>query len=190
MNDLTKTVILMGPMGAGKTTVGERLSKRLNLEWVQLDEIRQPYYDEIGYDHAVAKKIHDEHGMAGIIAYWKPFEVHSVERVLADHQNAVIDFGAGQSVHEDAALFERVKKALAPYPNVVLLLPSADIDETIRILKARIPSEVPAENVDWYNSLNEHFIRHPSNSELAKITVYTQNQTADETCDEIIGKLK
>ena len=187
---MNKTIILIGPMGAGKTTIGDCLSKRLNLEWVQLDEIRQPYYDEIGYDNEVARKIHAERGMAGIIAYWKPFEVHSVERVLADHPNCVIDFGAGQTVQEDTALFERVNQALAPYPNVILLLPSPDIDETIAILKGRVPSEVPAVNIEWFNSLNEHFIRHSANSQLAKMTVYTQNKTPDETCDEIIGKLK
>ncbi len=184
------TIILIGPMGAGKTTIGEKLSKRLGMERVQLDEIRQSYYDEIGYDNAVAKHIHDESGMAGILAYWKPFEAHSVERVLQDYTNCVIDFGAGQSVYDDDDLFKRVKDVLAPYPNVVLLLPSADREESIDILNTRIPPDVPPDIISWYKEMNVYFLNHHSNTDLAKLIVYTKDRTPDETCDEIIGKLK
>ena len=177
-------------MGAGKTTVGKILSKRLGLKNVSLDEIRQPYYDEIGYDNDTAKQIHAERGMAGILDYWKPFEAHSVERVLQDYPNSVIDFGAGHSVYDDETLFKRVQQALAPFPNVVLLLPSADKDEAIQILNTRIPPDVPPEIIEWYKEMNAYFVKHHSNTDLAKITVYTNGKTPDETCDEIIGKLK
>ena len=187
---MNTTIILIGPMGAGKTTIGEKLSKRLGMERVQLDEIRQSYYDEIGYDNAVARQIHAEKGMAGILEYWKPFEAHSVERVLEDYDNCVIDFGAGQSVYDDDDLFTRVKDVLAPYPNVVLLLPSADREESINILNTRIPPDATPEIIPWYKEMNAYFLSQHSNYDLAKIIVYTKDQTPDETCDEIIGKLK
>ncbi len=187
---MNQTIILIGPMGAGKTTIGKLISEQLGLQNVSLDEIRQPYYDEIGYDNAVAKQIHSERGMAGILEYWKPFEAHSVERVLQDYDNCVIDFGAGQSVYDDEALFAKVKMALEPYPNVVLLIPSADKDEAIQALDTRIPPDVPAEIIPWYKDMNAYFVRHHANTDLAKIVVYTQAKTPDETCDEIIGKLK
>ncbi|MEP6985597.1 MAG: AAA family ATPase [Chloroflexota bacterium] len=187
---MNKTIILIGPMGAGKTTVGRLLSERLGLKNVSLDEIRQPYYDEAGYDNDTAKQIHSERGMAGILSYWKPFETHSVERVLQDYENCMIDFGAGHSVYDDEVLFKRVKKALDPYPNVVLLLPSANTEEAIRNLNMRIPPDVPAEIIPWYKEMNAYFVKHHANADLAKITVYTQDRTPDETCDEIIGKLK
>jgi shikimate kinase len=187
---MNKTIILIGPMGAGKTTVGKLLSQRLGLKNVSLDEIRQPYYDEIGYDNDDAKQIHAERGMAGIIDYWKPFEAHSVERVLQDYDNAVIDFGAGHSVYDDETLFKRVQKALAPFPNVVLLLPSADKDAAIEILNTRIPPDAPPEIIPWYKDMNAYFVNHHANGDLTKITVYTKDRTPEETCDEIIRKLK
>jgi len=177
-------------MGAGKTTIGKLLSERLGLQNISLDEIRQPYYDEIGYDNNAARQIHAERGMAGILEYWKPFEAHSVERVLQDYDDCVIDFGAGHSVYDDDALFAKVKKALQPYPNVVLILPSADKDEAVQVLSTRIPPDAPPEIIPWYKEQNAYFVNHPSNPDLAKITVYTQGKTPDETCDEIIGKLK
>ncbi len=35
----------------------------------------------------------------------------------------VFDFGAGDAVHEGAGHLARASRALAPHPNVVLLLP-------------------------------------------------------------------
>lgn len=182
-------IILIGPISAGKTTIGELLSKRLNLAWVQLDDVRWPYYEEIGYDNEVTKQRHAEGGIEAVVNYWKPFEAYSVERVLADHDNCVIDFGAGQSVYEDEVLLARVKKALEPYPNVVLLLPTAGLDESIQILNSRLPID-DTNILPFLYQLNTHFVKHPSNYELAKITVYTNGRTPDETCDDIIGKLK
>jgi hypothetical protein len=40
---------------------------------------------------------------------WKPLEAYAVERILADHQHAVIDLGGGHSVQEDPTLFARVR---------------------------------------------------------------------------------
>jgi shikimate kinase len=180
-------IILIGPIGAGKTTIGELLSKKLNRRWVQVDEIRDGYYKEIGYDESVAREKH-KLGIPALIEYWKPFEVHAVERILAEYQNCVIDFGAGHSVYEDPALLARAKAALAPFPYVILLLPSPDIDESLAILMGRLDDEQNAVRDVIFN-LNQHFLRHPSNAELAKITVYTKDKLPEETCDEIIRKL-
>lgn len=186
---MNNKIILIGPLGAGKTTIGELLSNGLKLEWVQLDGIRYPCYEEIGYDKEIAAQKRVEGGLTALIAYWKPFEAHSVERVLADYDNCVIDFGAGHSVYEDDNLLERVKRALAPYPNVILLLPSPDAAESCQILYDRMLAE-EGELSPEIAGLNEHFVKHRSNYELAKITVYTKDKTPEETCDEIVGRLK
>jgi hypothetical protein len=103
----------------------------------------------------------------------------------ADHHDCVIDFGAGHSVFEDGELFERVRKALAPYPNVVLLLPSPDLEESIRVLRTRNGGGSPPGEFD----LNSHFVRHHSNYDLAKIMVYTEGKTPEETRDSILAAI-
>ena len=177
-------IVLIGPIGVGKSTQGQLLAERLTLPQCSMDKLRWDYYKEIGYDDAIAKQKREAEGAWGIIRYWKPFEAHAVERLLADHRNCVIDFGAGHSVYEDPHLFQRVKQALAPYPNVVLLLPSSDLEESLRILNER-NKELP----DDIRRTNEHFVRHPSNYELAKITVYTKDKTPDQTCEQILGAI-
>jgi hypothetical protein len=187
------SIILIGPIRAGKTVIAELLAGKLGMPQVSLDDVRWEYYSEVGYDEAeVSRLAKSDDGMLAILDYWKPFEAYSVERVLADYPDAVIDFGAGHSVYEDAALFARVQHALAQYPNVVLLLPSPDPDESATILNERF-SRLLAEELGEVDprllDVNAQFVRHPSNFTLAKIVVYTNNKTPDETCDEIIRQI-
>lgn len=178
-------IILIGPPSVGKSTLGKLLSARLGLLQIALDEIRRKYYEEIGYDDALAKELKQKGGFIALAFYWKLFDTHSVERVLADHHNCVFDFGAGATVNENRQLFERVERALAPYPNVFLILPSPDLDLSIQILNERTIPRLPGTYGQGFN-WNEYFVRHPANGRLAKHIVYTIGKTPEETCEEIL----
>jgi hypothetical protein len=132
----------------------------------------------------LAKQKRETEGFWGIYQYWKPFEAYAVERLLSEHKNCVIDFGAGYSVYEDAVLFQKVQQILAFYPNIFLLLPSSDLDESIQILNDR-NEYVPDDSLN----INKHFVRHPSNYELTRFTVYTKAKTPEETCNEILRSI-
>ena len=104
-----------------------------------------------------------------------------VERHAAGAKR-VIDFGAGHSVFEDEAMLARAERALASFANVVLLLPSPDDAESVRLLRERT-GDAESNGLDFH----EHFVRHPSNRRLAKHVVHTAGRTAEETRDEIIA---
>lgn len=178
-------IILIGPARTGKTTAGRLLAERLAVPAVTLDDLRWRYYEEIGYDPALARKIRQTGGFVALVFYWKLFDAHAVERVLEEHAHCVFNFGAGHTVNENRDLFARVRAALAPYPNVVLLLPSPDAEESIRILDERTADLTGAygQGFNW----NEYFVRHPANYELAKHIVYTKGQTPSETAAEILA---
>lgn len=189
---MDRTILLIGPMSAGKSTIAQCLSARLGLPRFDVDERRWAYYAEAGYDADRAREIVASEGMVGLLRYWKPFEATTVERVLAEQRDCVIDFGAGHSVYEDEALFARVEAALRPFPHVILLLPSPDLDESVAIVNGRFVQMLEAEGVPVdpaVLAVNAHFVTHPSNHRLAKITVYTKNRTPDETCAEIVQAL-
>ena len=38
--------------------------------------------------------------------------------------------------------------------------------------------------------MNEYFVRHPSNYRLAKLTVYTEGRSPEETRDEILERVR
>ncbi|RDZ11753.1 shikimate kinase [Priestia megaterium] len=176
-------IILIGPMCAGKTTVGEMVAKKLNIPQCSMDEVRFYYYSEIGFSKETQQNIREKQGFQGMYAYWKPFEAYAVKRILEDYQHAVIDFGAGHSVYEDIKLFQQVEKTLKPYQSLFLLLPSADREESIQILHQRL-HQVTDDN-DVFE-LNKHFVTHPSNHILAKQTFYTKGKSADTVAEEII----
>ncbi|MCM1989081.1 shikimate kinase [Oceanirhabdus seepicola] len=176
---MKRDIILLGPVGVGKSTIGKLLSSRLNIPQASLDKKRWSIYKESGYDFEYAEKIKQEEGFLRLYKYWKPFEAYSVKRVLEMYPNHIHDFGAGQSVYEDKNLFEEVSEILKPYSNVVLLLPSPNKEESLNILFER--NKFPH---------NDLFIKNPSNEKLAKIIVYTKGKTPEETCEEIISKLK
>jgi adenylate kinase family enzyme len=181
-------IILIGPLRAGKSTLSRLLAQKLKVPQVSLDDARWVYYKEIGYDEAFAREIRQKGGFLALAFYWKLFDAYTVERVLIEHRQCVIDFGAGASVYENVELFARVQQALAAYPNVVLLLPSPDPAESIRVLNERTQDLVGtfSQGFNW----NEYFVRHPSNYALAKHVVYTQDKTPDETCDEILSRVR
>lgn len=179
-------IILIGPVGAGKSTLGQLLAEQLGVPQVSLDKVRKAYYQEIGYDEALAKTIRQQGSFLALVLYWQLFDAHAIERVLADHTNCVIDFGAGAGICESRELFARVQQALIPYPNVFLLLPSPDRAESLQILRERDTAPLAGLKFDF----NAHFLQHHGYYDLAKFTVYTKDRTPAESCAEILQLLR
>lgn len=177
-------VILIGPMGAGKSTQGKLLAERLGVPQVSLDAIRFDHYKEIGWSEETQREIDEREGFSGVARYWKPFEAYSVGRLLEDYHHCVMDFGAGQSVYTDKEQLAKVRDLLSPYTNVVLLLPSPDPDRSIQILRDRNTRKING------TDCNRYFMTNPSNRALAKIVVYTEGKTPEETAGEVLGRLQ
>jgi shikimate kinase len=176
------TIILIGPVGVGKTTTAQLLAERLSLPYLALDELRWSYFQEIGYDHERQQQLGATGGIAAVLAYWEPFEVHALERVLTDHQAGVLDVGGGYTIANDPTLVSRIRSTLAPYPYVFLLLPTPQLDESIQVLDDRIAGQLPDEF-----PLPTHVERHFKTQQLAKHVVYTHNKTTEAIRDEILA---
>ena len=176
-------IVLIGPIGAGKTTVGRLLAEKLGLPQVSLDALCYDYYREIGWNGQEALRIYEQQGAEAFNEYTSRFEPHGVERVLSEHPHSVIDMGGVQTVHENETRFTRVQKALASYTNVVLLLPCSDQDESVRILKTRNSHQ----SAQYLQRL-EHLARLPCNHALAKFIVYTEGKSPEQVRDEILER--
>lgn len=190
---MNSTIILIGPIGAGKTTIGHLLADSLNLPLCSVDEVRSAYYQKVGYDKSLVSTIAaSEQGVRGVLRYSEPFDVQMVKMLLADFQRGIIDFGASNSVYDDKDLLAQVEAALASYPNVILLLPSPDKAESAEILKSRLTrmlTEAGKSFSDELFELNNYFIQHSSNYRLAKRIVYTKDKTPESIRDEIMKGL-
>jgi len=174
-------IILIGPSRCGKTTIAELIYERTMLPHCSMDLLRWVYFEEIGYDRGIAREKISEGGFWALYRYWKPFEAYAIKRLFEDYKECVFDLGGSFSVYEDDDLFKQVSGLLAPYPHVVLLMPSPDLDESIQILNARNTYDSEDQR-----EVNEHLIRHHSNYDLAKHVVYTKGRTPEETCDDVL----
>jgi shikimate kinase len=184
----TSSIILIGPYGAGKSTIADLLAERLHMPTASMDS-RQHYYREAGFDREEFKRRLAISNLEGD-RYFQSFFPAAVARLLQNHPGHVIDLGAGHTVSEDPAQFARIKELLDPYPNVVLILPSPDLDESIRVLRERTRNRPGADfffnsEFDYFN----HWVKSPCNFELAKATVYTHGKTPEQTADDVLDAL-
>lgn len=192
------SILLIGPLGAGKSTIGRLLAEKLDLPQCSLDALPLEFFNAQGFDMQRVEMLKKTQGARAAYLYMQEFGVRVVEHILKEYRQHVIDFGAPYSTYEDDYSLERVKKAFAPYRNVVLLLPSPDLDESVRIVKERMAQrEGHAELREWLRGLRvetgvdyeELYVRHHSNFQLAQVVAYTKDKTPEQTRDEIIARL-
>jgi hypothetical protein len=175
-------ILLIGPINAGKTTVATLLSEKLSLPVHSLDAMVNSYATPLGYD---AEKYEDmkQRDVRTAYEYRRSFYDEIVTRFLRDHSEGILDFGAGYPVVSDPLKQQRIKEALRPYRNVILLMPSEDVERSLEILRTRNPI-VPGEtdyNNFYFENGNRMFW------EIAKHIVYTDGKTPEETCEEILS---
>ncbi len=179
-------ILFIGPVRAGKSTLAQMVAQQLGLQRVSLDEVRWNYYAEIGYDADLAKQIRTQGGFLAMLYYRRLFDAYSVERVIGDYPQSVIDCGAGIGPFENTDHLKRIQSLFQPLPNIFLLLPSPNIDDSLQILRQRDVNP-PA---DLTFDINAHFINHPGYQLLSKHTIYTKNTTPEATASEVIKMLK
>ena len=181
-------IVLIGPMAVGKTTCSKILSTKLNIPRYERDEFGIKYYEEINYDESELVKMYKDSGLMGIFEYGKKFEAYTVKRMMEDHNNSIIDFGAGSSMFE-GELLAQVKAVLSSH-KVILLLPSENNELSMSILSERYKErknneEVPKDELE----LLRNTITYPSHKELANYVLIIDEKNPEEVAEEIISIL-
>lgn len=163
------SIILIGPSGAGKSTVSEELAQMTGMRRVRLDGIA------------------NEDRRTGYTGNFRNVEIFNldmikkvIERVKENRNPVIIDFGAGHSIYENEERFNELKSVLEDFENIVLLLPSRDVEESIRIMKQRSTGDT---------SDNRRFIESPCNKELATMMIYGWGRKPKEIASEILVKI-
>lgn len=185
-NVFDKSVILIGPMGVGKTTAAKEIAKILDMPYIDVDELRWEYFNrQPDYDGQMVEELFNSGKETEAFRYMKPFEARFSVDLLERQMYGVFDFGAGYSVYEDAALFDKVRAAFAKYKQVIYLRYSDDTAESIEALRDR-HEEIPD---DLYHFLNEGFVKSPCNEALATYIVDTKGKTAESVIETVLTKI-
>ena len=135
---MKERIILIGPCGAGKTTVGRILSNIMGFGFVDLDSIREAVYSETDYSCEEADRLYREQGVMGWYSYIKPYEFYSVKYVLSHYYNTVIAFGGGQSVYDGTEWEQPFIHLMRSEKNAFMLAPSLNETEALSVLDKRI----------------------------------------------------
>ena len=161
-----ESIILIGPSGAGKSTVAEELTKIIHLPRLCLDSIS------------------NNDRRSGFKRFFRNADEYNafliktqIERAEKFGLPGVVDFGAGHSVYDDKEIFGDVKKRLSKFKNIVLLLPTEDLEKSLKILASRSTGDY---------STNRKFITSSCNRELATIIVYENGKKPSEIATEIV----
>ena len=175
-------VILMGPIGVGKSTIAKIIAERTGKPFVDLDEQRSRFYAETDYSDKKAERRYLLKGIQGWYRYQKPYELYSVRRILEESRDSIIAFGGGQSVYEDEEQQAEFYKLMAPVEHSFLLLPFPDVDASLKLLSQRIEKDEL--------KLNRIFIYSETSRSAAKHIIYTGEKTPNQVADEIMGILE
>ncbi|WP_165774507.1 AAA family ATPase [Candidatus Viridilinea mediisalina] len=175
-----KSIVLIGPYGIGKTTIGQLLASDLGKAIFSLDEYAWKYYKEKGLSLEAAESLGDLDSLQ-----WQPYYAHAVRRFIEDHKDemCIIDLGVGHSLYEDTYL-EEMRNVFMPY-NVILLTPSPDIDIAMKELNERNDANI-CKRTHSHTRLNLSFLKNPSIYQLAKHVIYTKGKTPTEILREIL----
>jgi hypothetical protein len=160
----------------------------LGLPVVKVDRLRWQYYD-LGFSRAESDRIYAEQGWKATLDRWRPYEIRLTEAVFADFADCVFDFGAGFAMHDDEERATRFRVALRPFRNVVLVLPSEDDEESIRVLWDRSPKYDPAIHKGEFFDFPRYEVRHPLPREVATHELFTEGRLPERCAAEIVTRL-
>ena len=168
---MLKKIVLIGPPGAGKSSIGKALAKELNLNFIDSDsEIEK-------ISHKKISEIFVEDGEPA----FRLLEVDVVRKVLADF-DGVISLGGGAPINKE------IQEVLgdADYPVVFIDVSIAQAATRIGFNKDR-PLLLVNPRQQWISLMND---RRPIYEKLASQTISSDNQKPHEVAKQISDKLK
>jgi shikimate kinase len=168
---MLKKIVLIGPPGAGKSSIGKALAKKLNLNFIDSDsEIEK-------ISHKKISEIFIEDGEPA----FRLLEVDVVRKVLADF-DGVISLGGGAPINKE------IQEVLgdADYPVVFIDVSIAQAATRIGFNKDR-PLLLVNPRQQWISLMND---RRPIYEKLASQTISSDNRKPHEVAKQISDKLK
>lgn len=162
-----KTIVLIGMMGSGKTTIGKLLGEKLTLRSIDIDVIIEQN------EKRTVSEIFQNEGEK----YFRNIERETIKKNLTN-KDLIISLGGG--AFEDQLTQELLLKNstviyLKTSPNVILERIKNNTNRPL--LKNQMTVE----------KIQSIILQRQKNYELANITILTDNKNTDKIVEEILG---
>lgn len=167
---MTKKIVLIGPPGAGKTSIGKALSKEIGLAFIdsdaEIERISGKTISEIFVDQGEE--------------VFRKTEVETVTRILAEFEG-VVALGGGAPINPE------IQKVLlnSDYPVIFIDVSISQAANRIGFNKDR-PLLMINPRQQWLHLMSE---RRPIYEKLATITVSSDNSKPAEVAKTITEKI-
>lgn len=160
---MIRPIILIGPMGVGKTTIGKKLARSLGVEFIDTDKL-------IVNEHGSINKIFEKHGET----YFRSIESNTLSSALSS--TGVIATGGG-------IVTEELNRKLLSGKFVVYLSTNGR-HMASRLLAGRRPL-LRNGMADWTRIYEE---RKPLYEEVASLEISTSDKALSAVVQEIIDR--
>lgn len=162
-----KTIVLIGMMGSGKTTIGKLLGEKLTLRSIDIDVIIEQN------EKRTVSEIFQNEGEK----YFRNIERETIKKIFTN-KDLIISLGGG--AFEDQLTQELLLKNstviyLKTSPNVILERIKNNTNRPL--LKNQMTVE----------KIQSIILQRQKNYELANITILTDNKNTDKIVKEILG---
>ncbi len=162
-----KTIVLIGMMGSGKTTIGKLLGEKLTLRSIDIDVIIEQN------EKRTVSEIFQNEGEK----YFRNIERETIKKIFTN-KDLIISLGGG--AFEDQLTQELLLKNstviyLKTSPNVILERIKNNTNRPL--LKNQMTVE----------KIQSIILQRKKNYELANITILTDNKNTDKIVEEILG---
>ena len=168
---MPQNIFLVGPMGAGKTSIGKRLSKRLKREFVDSDRVLE---NRTGVSIATIFELEGEEGFRD--------RETKILRELAKSEHSVIATGGGIVVRE-------INRPILKENGTIVYL-QASVDTQLKRTQhdKKRPLLQTDNRRDKLLALAKQ--RNPIYEDLADIVIHTDSQSISNSLSQIIKQLK
>lgn len=158
-----RAIVFVGPMAAGKTSLGRRVAKDLGVPFVDSDALFQSR-------HGVITDFFEAHGEAE----FRRIEAEIIAEQLAEEGLRVFALGGG------AVLTESTRELLRDFPVVLLMTTQAAVLKTANLSRRPLLRDDPAA---WGRILEA---RKPLYDEVSDITFRTDRATKEQLASRVI----
>jgi len=169
----------MGPVGVGKSTQAELLSKELGKPRCSYDEVKAGYLKELGFNKKSALVIEEEQGEYAMFCHMNNYRHQILRQVIDEHPGHIIDLGGGIHCYNESYQVDSTRELFDPIDEIFYLLPSDDLATNINTL--------PGFKEGY--AINTYIMMHPTNAIYAKKMIYTLEKTPEEIMYEIIAQI-
>ena len=168
-------IVLVGYMGSGKSTIGRLLSKKLNINFIDLDD-----YIERQLEKSIST-IFEEHGEI----YFRKMEHNFVKELMSKKDSFILSTGGGTPCYSQNMEVINSKSINVFY----LKLSIAALVERLTLEKEHRPLIKNIETAEIQEFIGKHLFERSYYYQQATNSISCDNKTPDQVVAEIIGRL-